>query len=241
MKVAEQIRQKIKSIPESEPFGYSDLGIAPADLFTAAKALERLQKKGEIKKVSKGVFYVPRQTIFGVVGPNNNSILERYMFENGKRIAYETGFSLFNQLGLTTQMAFKLKIATRSKRIKINQGSLQVSSVKSYVDITEQNYKLLGYLDALKDIRKIPDSTTTNAIKRMNWLIKALTKKQQNELVSLALFYPARVRALLGAILENLKFSFESNELKASINPLSKVTLYIKQTDLPTIKKWNIE
>lgn len=241
MKVAEQIREKIKSIPESEPFGYSDLGIAPADFFTAAKALERLQKKGVIKKVSKGIFYVPRQTIFGVVGPNNSSILERYMFENGKRIAYETGFSLFNQLGLTTQMAFKLKIATRSKRIKINQGSLQVSSVKSYVNVTEQNFKLLGYLDALKDIRKIPDSTTTNAIKRMNWLIKALTKKQQNALVSFALFYPARVKALLGAILENQNFSFESNKLKSSINPLSKVTLYIKQTDLPTIKKWNIE
>lgn len=241
MKVAEQIREKIKSIPESEPFGYSDLGIAPADFFTAAKALERLQKKGVIKKISKGIFYVPRQTIFGVVGPNNSSILERYMFENGKRIAYETGFSLFNQLGLTTQMAFKLKIATRSKRIKINQGSLQVSSVKSYVNVTEQNYKLLGYLDALKDIRKIPDSTTTNAIKRMNWLIKALTKKQQNALVSFALFYPARVKALLGAILENQNFSFESNKLKSSINPLSKVTLYIKQTDLPTIKKWNIE
>lgn len=241
MKVAAQIREKIKSIPESEPFGYADLGIAPDDFFTAAKALERLQKKGEIKKVYKGVFYIPRKTIFGELGPDNNGILERYLFEDGKRIAYETGYSLYNRLGLTTQMAFKLKVATRRKRIKINRGSLQVSSVKSYVDVSEQNYQLLGYLDALKDIRRIPDCSTTNAIKRMNWLIKDLNIKQQNELVSLAFFYPARVKSLLGAILEYLKSPTKTDELKASMNPLTKVILNIKQTDFPTIKNWNIE
>lgn len=31
MKVAEQIREKIKSMPESEPFGCADLGIEATD------------------------------------------------------------------------------------------------------------------------------------------------------------------------------------------------------------------
>ncbi|MEO7044917.1 MAG: hypothetical protein ABI091_06385, partial [Ferruginibacter sp.] len=65
MKVAEQLREKIGKIPESQPFGYADLGIEAIDFFTAAKALERMQKKGTIKKVSKGLFYIPRQTVFG--------------------------------------------------------------------------------------------------------------------------------------------------------------------------------
>ena len=51
MKVAEQIRKTIESIPESEPFGYADLGIEPANFVTAAKALERMQKKGTIKNL----------------------------------------------------------------------------------------------------------------------------------------------------------------------------------------------
>ena len=93
MKVAEQIRDKLKDMPKSQPFGYADLDIAPSDFFSAAKALERLQKKGIIKKVSKGLFYIPRKTIFGVLGPDSNGILERYLFEDGKRVAYETGFS----------------------------------------------------------------------------------------------------------------------------------------------------
>ena len=62
MKVAAQIREKIKEIPESEPFGYAQLGISPGNFFTAAKALERLQKKGVIKKVSKGIFFKPQKT-----------------------------------------------------------------------------------------------------------------------------------------------------------------------------------
>ena len=94
MKVAEQLRNTILKLPKSIPFGYADLGIEASDFISAAKALERLQKKGIIKKVSKGVFYIPLKTIFGELGPDSNGILERYLFEDGKRVAYETGYSL---------------------------------------------------------------------------------------------------------------------------------------------------
>lgn len=239
-KVAEQIRKSIKCIPERKPFGYVDLGIAAADFYSAAKALERLQKKGTIKKISKGLFYIPEKSIFGELGPDNNLILERYMFQNGKRIAYVTGFSLYNILGLTTQMAFKIKVATSQKPIKICKGALNVSSVKSYVVVTDQNYQLLGYLDALKDIRKIPDCSVSQAIRRMTFLIKALSSKDKDEIIKYALFYPARTRALLGAILENLDSEINLDELKASLNPLTKISLNLKEKELPTIKKWNI-
>ncbi|MCG9880338.1 MAG: DUF6088 family protein [Bacteroidia bacterium] len=241
MKVAVQILNTIKTIPESQPFGYADLGIEPANFMTAAKALERLQKKGIINKVSKGVFYIPRQTVFGTLGPDSNGILNRYLFEDGRRIAYETGYSLYNSLGLTTQMAFRIKIATTKKRININNGSLQVSSVKSYVEVTDENYVLLGYLDALKDIKRIPDCSTIQAIKRISALIKTLNTQKQKEIIEYALFYPARVRALLGAILENLGVKTKLDVLKNSLNPLTKITLNIKEKDLPTFKNWNIE
>lgn len=241
MKVAEQIRKSIERIPESQPFGYADLGIEANDFFSAAKALERLQKNGTIKKVSKGVFYIPRKTIFGELGPDSNELLKRYLFEDGKRVAYETGFSLYNRLGLTTQMAFKIKVATRGNPIKINIGALKVSSVKSYVNITEQNYQLLGYLDALKDIKRIPDCSVVQAVRRMGFLIKDLTTKERKEIIQYALFYPARVRALLGAILENLNLKLNLDKLKTSLNPLTKVNLGIKEAELPTIKNWYIE
>ncbi len=242
MKVAEQIRKKIKNIPESEPFGYADLGIAPNDFFTAAKALERLQKKGTIKKVSKGVFYKPEISVFGALPPNYDAILKNYLYKNGKRVGYITGMGLYNQLNLTTQMAFRNKIATNRNRKKIEISWLKANSVKAYANVTEENFQLLGILDAIKDIKLILDTAPSKAAKMLMNKIKALPKKDTESLLKYALQYPPRARALLGAMIENI-FGDEYNltTLKKSLNPSTTFKLYIKNTDLPTIENWNIK
>lgn len=241
MTLASQIRNRIKKLPEGKSFGYADLGIAKDEYQTAAKALERLQADGLIKKISKGVFYKPEQTVFGELQPDYSEQLRPYLYENGKRIAYETGFSLYNRMGLTTQMAFRIKIASRGKRITINRGALKADAVKSYTEVSEANYELLGFLDALKDSKKIPDCSVSQAVKVLSGKIKTFNEKQINELIKYALLYPPRVKALLGAMLENLSIASNTEKLKQSLNPLSKIKLGLKETDLPTIKNWNIE
>jgi len=201
MALATQIRNRIKQLPEGKPFGYDDLRIAKEDYTTAAKALERLQKAGLIKKVSKGVFYKPEQTVFGELQPNYSEHLRPYLFENGKRIAYETGISLYRRLGLTTQLAFTINIASRAKRIKINRGAIKANAVKSCTEVTDSNYEVLGLLDAFKDIKKIPDTSVAQSVKRLSAILKELDKKQKETLIKYAMFYPSRVRALVGAIL----------------------------------------
>lgn len=241
MTLASQIQSKIKKLPEGKTFGYADLGIAKEEFQTAAKALERLQTKGVIKKLSKGVFYKPEQTVFGELQPDYSEQLRPYLFENGKRIAYETGYSLYNRMGLTTQMAFRIKIASRSKRISINRGLLKADAVKSYAEVTEANYELLGFLDAIKDIKRIPDCSVSQAVKILSSKISKLNEKQISDLVNFALLYPTRVRALVGTMLENLNIQANTEKLKQSLNPLTKVKLGLKETELPTIKNWNIE
>jgi len=241
MTLASQIRTRIKKLPEGKTFGYADLGIGKEEYQTAAKALERLQTDGNIKKVSKGIFYKPEQTVFGELKPDYSEQLRPYLFENGKRVAYETGFSLYNRMGLTTQMAFRIKIASRGKRISINRGALKADAVKSYTEVTEANYELLGFLDAIKDSKRIPDCPVSQAVKVLSGKIKTLNEKQMADLIKYALLYPPRVRALLGAMLENLNVQSNIAKLKQSLNPLSKIKLGLKKTDLPTIKNWNIE
>lgn len=242
MALATNIRKRIKQLPEGKTFGYDDLRIAKENYTTAAKALERLQKEGLIKKVSKGVFYKPEQTVFGELKPDYSELLRPYLYENGKRVAYETGTSLYNRLGLTTQMAFRSKIASRGKRININRGSLKADGVKSYTEVTDSNYETLGLLDALKDIKRIPDCSVAQAIRRLSAIVKALSEKQTELLIKYALLYPPRVRALLGAILENNGNKAKGiDKLKESLNPLSTIKLGLKETDLPTKSKWYIE
>lgn len=241
MTLASQIRTQIKKLPDGKTFGYADLGISKDYYQTAAKALERLQANGLIKKISKGIFYKPEQTVFGELQPDYREQLRPYLFENGKRIAYETGFSLYNRMGLTTQMAFRIKIASRKKRISINRGALKADAVKSYSEVTEGNYELLGFLDAIKDSKRIPDCSVRQAVKILSGKIKNLDEKQIAELIKYALLYPPRVRALLGAMLENLNVESNIEKLKQSLNPLSKIKLGLKVKELPTIKNWYIE
>ena len=241
MTLAAQIREKIKKQAEGKTFGYADLGISKTDYQNAAKVLERMQKNGDIKKISKGVFYKPEQTVFGELQPDYSEQLRPYLFENGKRIAYETGPSLYNRLGLTTQMAFRIKIASQNKRISINRGALKARAVKSYTAVTDTNYELLGLLDVIKDIKRIPDCTIANAVRIVSGKFKKLEDKEIRKVIQYALFYPPRVRGLLGAILEELNTNSDTMKLKESINPLTTFELGLKEKDLPTIKNWNIE
>lgn len=242
MSLATKIRDRIKQLPEGRTFRYDDLRIARAEYTTAAKALERLQKESLIKKVSKGVFYKPEQTVFGELEPDYDELLRPYLFENGKRVAYETGTALYNRLGLTTQMAFRTKIASRGKRIHVNRGALQADSVKSYVDVTNSNADVLGLLDAFKDIKRIPDSSVGQSVRRLGSILRGLEGKQIEFLIKYAMAYPPRVKALVGAVLQNNGYQGKGLEqLKESLNPLTTIKLGLKETELPTKNDWYIE
>jgi Family of unknown function (DUF6088) len=242
VKLAAKVKTKINRIGKGKSFGYADLGIEKNEYLTAAKALERLQAKGIIKKISKGVFYKPERTIFGELKPDYDEQLRPFLFENGKRTAYITGAALYNQMNLTTQMAFRIKIASRSKRISINRGAIKAAAVKSYADVTDNNYHLLGFLDAFKDIKRIQDSDVRTTLKILSGRINNLDEKQISELVKYALLYPPRVRNLVGAVLENLNVDeIYLKKLRNSVNPLTTIKLGLKEKDLPTVANWNIK
>jgi hypothetical protein len=113
--------------------------------------------------------------------------------------------------------------------------------VKSYVDVTEANYELLGFLDAIKDIKCIPDCTASQAVVIISGIIKEFDSKRINDLIKCALSYPPRVRALVGALIESLRIDADATKLRESLNPLTSVKIGLKERDLETIKNWNIE
>jgi len=240
MTIARKIADKITELPKDSTFGYSDLPILPEEYVTAAKALERLQKKGVIKKLSKGIFYKPNITVFGELKPREEEILRPYLYEDGKRIAYITGTSLYNQLNLTTQVAAMYKIASADKRIYINRGRIKAKPVKSYAPVTEENYRMLGFLDAIKDLNSIPDVNKKSAVLIFLNRLGKMTSKELDELIKYALLYPPRVRALLGALLEKLDATIDIKKLKNSLNPLTTYNYNLRNTALTNQQNWNI-
>lgn len=240
MKIAEKIKKKIKRMPEGTTFKYQQLGIVATEYSAAAKAIERLIEKGVIKRITTGVFYKPKKSVFGELRPRETEIIKPYLYEQGKRIAYITGTALYNNMGLTTQVPKTVKVASRSKRIYIDSGSIKAKPVKSYVDVTEENYSLLEILDVLKDFIKIPDMDKKSGIRFLQDKLKGLSEKETNALVKYALKYPPRVRAFLGAILNEISGQENSN-LKQSLNPLTTYSLNLNENILTTAPNWNIK
>ncbi|OYT14122.1 MAG: hypothetical protein B6I19_01625 [Bacteroidetes bacterium 4572_114] len=241
MNIAKKIEEKINLIKEGETFTYRQLSIDSSEYQTAAKSIERLIKKGVIKRISPGVFFKPKQTVFGELLPDNEEILKPYLLNNGKQIAYITGTYLYNKLGLTTQIPQIIKIASREKEIKINKSNIKTLPVKSYVDVTNKNFQYLELLDAIKDLKKIPDFNIKNGIKILSNILKKLNEEEVRKIIKYSLKYPPRTRALLGAILEANGLKEELEGLQKSLNPLSEYSFGIKKDVLPTIANWKIK
>jgi hypothetical protein len=144
-------------------------------------------------------------------------------------------------MGLTTQIPKEISIASNKKRIYISRGNIKANAVRSYFEVTDENYKLLELLDALKDFKKIPDINKRSAIKILTSKILELENNKIKELIEIALEYPPRVRAFLGALLENIDKKIDARSLEDSLNPLSEYELGLTKDILPTVEKWNIK
>ncbi len=241
MTVSKKIDQRILQLQDGTTFDYQTLMVEREEYAAATKALERLIKKEIIKRISSGIFYKPKQTAFGVLRPNEEELLKTYLFENGKRIAYITGLSLYNRMGLTTQVPRTIKIASRDKRIYASVGTVKGKPVKSYIDVTDKNYYLLEILDAVKDFNQIPDLNAESGILILTERLKKLSQKELDQIIQFALKYPPRARALTGSILELMDNKLNLAQLKSSLNPLSEFEYNIKVGVLPNALNWRIK
>lgn len=241
MRVAEKIEQKILKMIPGNTFKYQELGVEPQEYRAATKAIERLIKKEIIKRASTGLFYIPKQTAFGNITPTEEELLKPYLFDGDQRTAYITGIALYNRMGITTQVPKNIRLASRDKRIITKIGCVEVKSVKSYVEVTNENYYFLELLDVIKDLKTIPDADKTQTIRFLLSKLAELTIKEKEKIISIALKYPPRVRALAGALLSQLNPANLSQELKKSINPLTIYRFKITSQQLPTIENWNIQ
>ena len=242
MKISDKIRKKIEEIEPGNTFTYQQFELKNDEYFAGAKAIERFIKNGVIKRLSTGIFYIPQKSIFGDLKPSDEELIKPYLFnKKDERIAYITGTSFYNKIGLTTQIPRVIKIASRDKRIYISTKNVKATPVKSYVDVTNQNFYLLQILDTLKDFKTIQDLNTKSAIMILKTTISKLSIQETKNLMKYAISYPPRVIAFLGAIIEYIDVNVQTDQLKEILNPLTKYKIGINSDILPTSKNWSIK
>lgn len=240
MSIAQSIENAVKRIPKGQIFGYDRLPAYEEAPAAVQKAISRLLERKRLLRFSKGKFYKPEQGILGLRKPSDGARLRSILFKKGKRRGYVTGYALFNNLGFTTQVPWKITVALNGGRQTKDFGNFAIRIVRARAPVTEENAKLLGYLDILKDIKKIPDADVETSLRRMEWLVSKLTGKEWSMLVDLALlYYTPQTRALLGLIGENLGLS-KVGSLKSSLNPNTVYKLGVHLERWPRAAEWRV-
>jgi len=240
MIVAAKVKDVLSATPDGVVLTIQDFDVEPKNQPTLTRYLNILVEKDVLKKVSKGRYYKPRNSQFGSLPPSSTEVAKDFLLRGGKTIGYITGTTAFAEIGLTTQISSSIMVGTSKYRSPITRNGIKISFLAQSNPITNKSIPLLRILDALKLIRHIPGTTPDECVAVIKKLISALSAKEQKALVGYAEKYQPSVRALLGAILEELEAYELLQPLRANLNGVTSYKLGISDIVLPTKKNWNI-
>ena len=265
MTVAKTTEQQILDMPPGRLFKYSDLKIPAAQFEALAASLSRLAKKGVIRRLKKGYYYIPKKSVFGELKPSQNEIVRKFTFECNSQIGYESGLSVFNALGLTTQVPNGVTIVTRKPKSFDKVVNTRIRFIKTNINFKKSDIKLLQILDALKNIKNIPDSIIENSIRNIKAHFSKFTNKDLLRILTFVKNYNPSTKALVGAIIsdiicnhgdrpafnvgkdnQNIDSGFkgnlfkELNSLKNTLNPFTIFNIGVSKNILPNKSDWRI-
>lgn len=238
---SKQIERSVLSFPEETVFTVNDLNLPRSSWDNARVKLGRMVSDGVLRKAGKGRFYRPKTSIFGEAMPSQEEIVKDLLWKGDTPIGYITGYLRWNQMGLTSQISGIIQIGINGVKRNLKRGMYSVHFIKQPNEITKDNIRFLVILDAINNIRKIPDSTIVDSVGRLTTIIKQLKDEDIERMTVLAQKYPARLRALLGAILENIGYKSSAAVLYGTLNPFTSYDYPGLPAILPNSKKWHIK
>lgn len=248
MKASEYVKYAVDRLPKGYVFTYTDLADKVDNKEAVIKALNRMAASGRIAKLAKGRFYKPEESTFGRLRPDLYQIVKDLLEEDGKITGYLTGYSIYNQLGLSTQISNMIQIGRNTVRPGFLRAGYRISIILQKNTITRDNIPLLQILDSIRYIKKIPDATISSACRRLLEIIRKLSEDDQAGLARLALKYPPAARALLGALLCEAVPSDSptgrnslAEPLFRSLNPITTYEFPGAEKVLSSTSKWNIK
>ena len=235
-----QIAEKVQTLSPGQIFGYQELSISPTQFAAAAAALSRLAKEGLIIRHARRRYYRPIVSRFGVLKPTENAVIASLSPQKGANQVYATGPTLYHKLGLTTQVPNLVTLATPRP---LRHLPRHLRAVVRPTPERAEDVLLLQWLEVLRDVGRIPDTSPDRVVQQVRQGLTALNPAQLVRLVELACQQaPPRARALLGAILELSQANHtQVNSLRQTLNPLTRYRLGIRENSLPDRSAWHIQ
>ena len=159
----------------------------------------------------------------------------------GKVTGYLNRLSMFNKARVDTSQQYHSDSKNqKNTRPSLREERYTVSFIKQKNTITRENIPLLQILDAIRYIKKIPDTSLEQICKRFLAILTSLSPKEKKTLIRLALKYPPATRALVGAMLDQMEAKDLTAPLFQSLNPITQYNIPGISNFLSASEKWNI-
>jgi len=199
-----------------------------------AQALSRLARAGQIQRLSKGVYYRNRQTIFGKSLPSPAAI---WKLAIRRKTLFPSGVAAANLLGFTTQNAGRGEIATSAlslPRKLVGQDTLiHTRRPEAWASLSETDAAML---DFLRRGGKWSELSPEHTIRKTLALL--CQNRRYEHLLKVIGSEPPRVRAVFGALGEKLgKNPGTLRQLRGSLNPFSRFD-FGAFAALPNARSW---
>ena len=185
---------------------------------TIAKTFTQLVKEGALQRISKGHYYHPRQTRFGYSQPVRSEL----PFQLTQTRVYPAGVNAANLLGFTTQNAIDGTFATTVNSLPTawlgERAKLYTRRPSTWENLSATEAALLDFLRSRGEWGDLSPTQTNQQL-----LNHFRVPERFERLVEISHAEPPRVRAMLGAIGQELKYSKDLlQQLRMGLNPYSR-------------------
>ena len=201
MKVSKQIEEKVKTRPKGSFVFISDF-TNEFDYEVARKMLQRITKKNGLIRLSRGIYYRPKESKnFGVIYPTAEQLAEAIAQRDKARII-PTGSYAQYKLGLSTQIPMNVVYLTDGSARKVQIGSQKIvfkNTSPKNLAIDHQLSNLI--IQALKGLNK---NSITPDVKNM--LKKFIIKSGEIEKVKRNIINaPVRIQKIILQIINEIE------------------------------------
>lgn len=181
------------------------------------KTLERMSKQGTLVHLTKGLYYRPKKSRFGLIPISENEIVSHYT-KNGKGIVI--GYRLYNQKGLTTQISKRIEVlssALSEQKKNINN----VCVMNSNIALTQETIPVIETMEILQNYKSIEDVSKSALAAYMKTFISGYS-----DAAAIFVLKNRKYKKSTIAFLESfLKFFGVENTLNQFLSALSTYTI----------------